>query len=642
MCGICGVVQIGGDSREVVPTEVLDRMTDAMAHRGPNDRGTYEGPGVALGVRRLSIVDVEGGHQPVSSEDERVWAIQNGELYNHDALREALRADGHVFQTRCDTEVLPHLYERFGPGFEARLRGKFAVAVWDVNQRRAVLARDRLGVKPLYYAIVGDLVVFASELKSLLASDLIGRTIDFEAVDAYLTFGYFPTPHTPLTGVSKLRPGHRLVIDERGVREEQYWAYPKPTLARPDRPVEEYAEGLLERLEDSVRARLMSDVSLGAMLSGGIDSSVVVALMARNMTEPVKTFSVAFAESGADNELQDARMVARTFGTDHHELELSLAEETLDLDDLVWHLDEPVSDLSSLGFLALSELASRHVTVALSGQGADELFGGYRKHVAAALAGAWERLPASAQKLGMRVARRGPARLKRPVRTLAAADPATRLLAMSGQFDGGLRAQLARGPLAELDGGAALRAVQASMNGLADDPLAATLYLDGQLALVDDMLHYFDRMSMAHSLEVRVPFLDHELVEYAATIPSAYKVHRLRTRKYVLKEAVRGLIPDAIIERRKIAFFENSARALFRAQLRGVVAEYLLDPNPRYAEFLDRDGVHGLVKQVNGSDGRNGKLLLSILLLEIWLRSFLDRVLGAPAPPARDPLVIAR
>jgi asparagine synthase (glutamine-hydrolysing) len=612
-----------------------------MAHRGPNDRGTFEHPGVALGVRRLSIVDVEGGHQPVSSEDERVWAIQNGELYNHDALREALRADGHAFQTRCDTEVLPHLYERFGPGFEARLRGKFAIAVWDTKQRRAVLARDRLGVKPLYYAIVGDLLVFASELKSLLASRLVDPNLDFEAVDAYLTLGYFPTPSTPLAEVKKLRPGHRLVIDERGVREQRYWAYPTPALDGRRAPVEEYADGLLERLEESVRLRLMSDVPLGAMLSGGIDSSVIVALMARNMAEPVKTFSVAFAESGADNELGDARMVARTFGTDHHELELSLAEETLRLDDLVWHLDEPVADLSSLGFLALSELASRHVTVALSGQGADELFGGYRKHLAAAVAKAWQRLPTSARKLGLLVALRGPARLQRPALTLAAADPSSRLLAMSGQLDAGLRAQLARGPLAELDGGAALRAIRASMNGLADDPLPATLYLDGQLALVDDMLHYFDRMSMAHSLEVRVPFLDHELVEYAATIPSEYKVHRL-TRKYVLKKAARGLIPDQIIERRKIGFFEKSADALLRAQWRGLVADYLLTPDPCYAEFLDRDRVQSLSRQlVDGSDSRNGKLLLSILLLEIWLRSFLDRALGAPALPGRDRLLIA-
>jgi asparagine synthase (glutamine-hydrolysing) len=645
MCGICGVVQIGGEPREVVSPEMLIRMTDAMIHRGPNDEGAYQHPGVALGVRRLSIVDVEGGHQPVTSEDKQVWAIQNGELYNHDVLRSALRVEGHAFLTRCDTEVLPHLYERFGLGFETRLRGKFALAVWDAKERRAVLVRDRLGVKPLYYAIVGDLVVFASELKSLLASNLIAPSVDFEAVDAYLTLGYFPTPSTPLAGVKKLRPGHRLVIDGRGVREEQYWAYPKPNPAptRTRRPVEEYAEGLLERLEDSVRARLMSDVPLGAMLSGGIDSSIVVALMARNMTEPLKTFSVAFAESGADNELEKARMVARTFGTDHHELELSLAEETLELDDLVWHLDEPVSDLSSLGFLALSELASRYVTVALSGQGADELFAGYRKHVAAALAGAWRRLPPSAQKFGLRVAHRGPARLKRPASTLAATDPSTRLLAMSGQFDHGLRADLARGPLAELDGGAALRAVRATINGLEDDPLAATLYLDGQLALVDDMLHYFDRMSMAHSLEVRVPFLDHELVEYAATIPSRHKVHRLRTRKYVLKKAAQGLIPDEIIERRKIAFFENSARALFRAQLRGAVADYLMDPRPRYAEFLDRDGVRRLVRQhVEGSHGRNGKFLLAILLLEIWLRSFLDRALLTPRPPAGVPLVIAR
>jgi asparagine synthase (glutamine-hydrolysing) len=615
-------------------------MTDAMTHRGPNDRGTHRAPGIALGVRRLSIVDVEAGHQPFPNEDGRVWAVQNGELYNHDELRASLRGDGHVFGTRCDTEILPHLYERHAERFAERLRGKFAVAVWDARARRAVLARDRLGVKPLYYARSGDLVVFASELKSLLASGLIAPELDYEAVDAYLTLGFFPTPSTPLAAVSKLRPGHRLVIDEHGVREEQYWAYPTPTLERPARPVQEYAERLLGLLEESVRLRLMSDVPLGAMLSGGIDSSVIVALMARNMSEPVKTFSVGFAEDAEGNELADARLVAETFGTDHHELELSFAEQTIDLEDLVWFLDEPLADLSSLGFLALSELAARHVTVALSGQGADELVGGYRKHEAAAIASAYRRLPKPLQKLGVGLALRGPARLKRPARTLAADDAATRLLAMSGHLDIEFKSRIARGPLAELDGRAAQRAVEACMNGFPDDPLPATLYLDGQLALVDDMLHYFDRASMAHSLEVRVPFLDHELVEYCATIPSAYKVRRLHTRKYVLKTAVRGLIPDRIIDKPKVGFFSTAVDGWFRAQTRGVIADYLLAPSPHYAELLDRRAVEQLVRRhADGTDTRHAQLLLSILMLEVWLSSFRARAAASAPASVRDRVV---
>src|SRR4051794_13126059 len=308
MCGICGVVQVGGEPREVIEPDVLDRMTDAMTHRGPNDRGTYVEPGIALGVRRLSIVDVAGGHQPFSTEDRSVWAVQNGELYNHDDVRHDLERRGHRFTSRCDTEILPHLYEEVGPEFPERLRGKFGIAVWDGRRRRAVVARDRLGVKPMYYAQVGDLVVFASELKSVLASGLVDFDLDYDAIDAYMTLGFVPGPLTPLAGVRKLMPGERMIVDRRGVRLERYWSYPEPD-PDPSLSEDEFAEGLLERLEEARRPRLMSDVPLGAMLSGGLDSSLIVALMARNMAEPVKTFSIGFEEDGDDSELGDARYV---------------------------------------------------------------------------------------------------------------------------------------------------------------------------------------------------------------------------------------------------------------------------------------------------------------------------------------------
>jgi asparagine synthase (glutamine-hydrolysing) len=641
MCGICGVMRLDRETGPAIDPASLARMNDAMVHRGPNDSGTYAAPGVALGARRLSIVDVAGGHQPFTSEDGRIWAVQNGELYNHLPLRGQLSRDGHRFRSRCDTEVIPHLYERYGPKFAEHLRGKFAIALWDERDMRGVLVRDRLGIKPLYYAFADKRLVFASELKSLLASGLVEPELDYEAIDAFLTLGFFPGPQTPLKGVAKLPPGHRLVVDDAGVRLEQYWAYPRPTLEGPTKSVDEYQEQLLAELEESVRLRLMSDVPLGAMLSGGIDSSLIVALMARNMSEPVKTFSVGFAEAGAGNELPDARLVADTFGADHHELELSFAEQNVDLEQLVWHLDEPLSDLSSLGFLALSELASRHVTVALSGQGADELLGGYRKHRAAAIASAWHRLPSPLRSLGLAVAQHGPARLGRPVRTLAAGDAATRLLAMSGHVHGGMRRDLMRGPLAELDGNAARRAVNACMDGFPDDPLPATLYLDGQLALVDDMLHYFDRASMAHSLEVRVPFLDHHVVEYCATIPSALKVRRLNQTKWLLKRASRGLIPDRIIDKPKVGFFNAAVDGWFRAQTKGAIGDYLLDPNPRYGELLDRQAVGALVQaHVDGTDTSNADLLLSILMLEVWLSSYLPRALSAPAP-ARERIVAA-
>jgi asparagine synthase (glutamine-hydrolysing) len=615
---------------------VLDRMTDAMTHRGPNDRGTYAADGIALGVRRLSIVDVQGGHQPFANEDGSVWAIQNGELYNHDDVRSRLDGAGHSFRTRCDTEVIPHLYEDVGSAFPEHLRGKFGIALWDGRERRAVIARDRLGVKPLYYADLGDVLVFASELKSLMASGLVGTKLDYAAIDAFLTLGFVPGPLTPLAAVRKLMPGHRLIVDSHGVRAERYWEYPKP--APVEMSLEEASERLLASLDESVRLRLMSDVPLGAMLSGGIDSSVIVALMARHMSEPVKTFSVGFAEAGEGNELADARFVADVFGTDHHELELSFAEQAIDLADLVWHMDEPLADLSSLGFLALSELAAKEVTVALSGQGADELLGGYRKHRAAAIAGRWEALPGALRRPGNALLRTVPGG-GRASRTLLADDPVERLLAASGRLDPALRSELVCGPLAELDGNAASRIARERLGDVAGEPLDAALYLDGQLGLVDDMLHYFDRASMAHSLEVRVPFLDHELVQLCATIPARHKVRRLET-KHVLKHAVRGLIPDRIIDKRKIGFFHTAVDEWFRAQTRGAISDYLLGPNPRYAEVLDRAAVEKLVQgHASGTDTRNGRVLLSVLMLEVWLSSYLPRSLASDQP-ARESVTV--
>jgi asparagine synthase (glutamine-hydrolysing) len=632
MCGICGVVQVSDEPRPVVDLEVLDRMTDVLAHRGPDDRGTYRADGVALGVRRLSIVDVEGGHQPLANEDETVWAIQNGELYNHPELRRDLVSGGHRFSTRCDTEVIPHVYERDGIAFPEALRGKFGIAVWDERRRRAVLARDRLGVKPLYYTQVEDLLVFASELKGVLASGLVEPVLDYEAIDAYLTFGFIPGPLTPLAGVFKLLPGHLLIVTPGDVRIERYWAFPKPSPDSPRRSVPEYTEGLRDVLEDSVRTRLMSDVPLGAMLSGGLDSSLVVAMMARNSADPVKTFSVGFAEDHDFNELADARHVANALGTDHHELELSFADETVDLEELVWHLDEPIASLSTLGMLALSSLAAEHVKVAQCGQGADELLGGYERHRNAALAERWGRLPRPVRAIGERTLGMSRSeRVQRGRKILIAQDPVTRMLAMYGEFDG-LVSQFVRGPMAHRSGQAARRAASERLDGMSDEPLAETLYLDGQLALVDDMLHYFDRTSMARSLEVRVPFLDHHVVEYCATIPSDLKVHRL-TKKYLLKRAARGLVPDRIIDKPKIGFFHKAVDGWIETQAEGSISRYLLSRQPRYAEFLDPTAVRSLVgRHVEGVDRRYVRLILLILILEIWLSTYLPRALRPPRP----------
>jgi asparagine synthase (glutamine-hydrolysing) len=612
----------------VIETHVLERMTDRLRHRGPDDRGTFEAPGAALGVRRLSIVDVAGGHQPVSDESQRIWAIQNGELYNHEGIRRSLIERGHELRSRCDTEILPHLYEEVGDRLPQEIHGKFALATWDSTRHRGLIARDRLGVKPLYYSVVDDLLVFASELKSLLASGLIETTLDYEAIDVYLTLGYFPGRTTPLAGVRKLLPGHRLVVDG-GVREEQYWAYPQPA-PEPRLDAPEAADRLLFELERAVRDRLMSDVPIGAMLSGGLDSSVVVALMARNMTEPVKTFSVGFSEAGEANELPHARQVASALGTEHHEVELSVHDELTSLEDLVWALDEPVADLSALGFEAISALASTEVTVALSGQGADELFAGYPRYVRAAVVQRARWLPRALVLVGARTIAPIGDRWARFASALRAEDPASRYLALRAPFvSEELRRSLVREPIGTTHE-RALQAVAAFANGLPDRPLAAAQYLDAQLGLVDDMLHYFDRMSMAHSLEVRVPFLDHRLVEFAALVPDRLKIGTRLETKVVLRRAAAGLVPDFVLERPKVGFFSPMVSRWLASQLDRHAPRYLLGQDTRIAELVDSTVVRDLV----ASPSSHGEPLYALLVLEVWLSSFLPRALQSDAPSA--------
>ena len=626
MCGIAGAFAMDGRSEPPLDPLVLERMTAIIRHRGPDDDGFVHGPGMSLGARRLSIIDVEGGHQPLSDERGQVWAAQNGEIYNHVELRNELRAEGHVFRSRCDTEVLPHLYERDGAALCERLHGKFAVAIWDTRERRGILARDRLGVKPLYYAAVDDLVVFGSELKSVIASGLVSDELDPEALAAYLMLGYVPGPMTPLKDVRKLLPGERLIVGGGRIRSERYWRYPAPD---PDftPSVEEWAERLASELDDAVRMRMMSDVPLGALLSGGLDSSLVVALMARHSDRPVKTFSVGFAGVGKANELPDARRVAAHLGTEHHELELSLASPTDVIERLVWHMDEPVRDLSAYGLLALSDLAAQEITVALSGQGADELFGGYRKHRVASLAATWLRLPPAVRAPLAAVGRRGPGEIRRLAVALQSPDPVSRLLASSGLLRPDLRDGLFAGALAE-QADAARHAAARHLDGAAQaTPLAALLHLDAQLALVDDMLHYFDRASMAHSLEVRVPFLDHTLVETCARMPDSVKV-RPRQTKHVLRVAAKGIVPDFVLSKPKLGFLASTGRWL-AADDAAVVERTLRAPDARYAEILDRSIVEQHIREWRAGAGDRSEFLLAVVMLEVWLSSYLPRSLAA-------------
>jgi asparagine synthase (glutamine-hydrolysing) len=613
-------VQVRGETRAAVDLATLRSMTSTMRHRGPDDAGYHVADRVAIGVRRLSIIDLVDGHQPFANERGTVVAAQNGELYNHDAIRRRLERDGHVFTSRCDTEILPHLYEAEGDDMPQSLIGMFAFAVWDAERQRALLVRDRLGKKPLYYAEVGDVLVFGSELKAVLASGLVPTDLDLEALDLLLALGFVPGPRTLLRHVRKLLPGHRLVVEHDRVKVEQYWRFPGSGAERLSRSESEWQEELIDLLRDAVRLRLMSDVPLGAMLSGGLDSSLIVALMAAESTRPVQTFSVGF--SGVpDNELAVARETARALGTEHHELELSL-DDPVDVEALIWSLDEPIADLSAIGFTALSQLTARHVTVALSGQGADELLAGYDRYRQVAAIERWSRAPASVRRAVAAAAVVGPARIRRGTAAAAADDPVVAGTIARSEWLETIRSRSARGGLEDVRPSLLETALADRLDGAPRDGLARALVLDAQLSLVDDMLHYFDRTSMAHSLEVRVPFLDHRLVELCARMPVSLKLSG-GTTKAILRSAARGLVPENVLNRPKVGFFSSAVGHWFDRQIGGEIVDRLLDPAARFATYVDQKEVEQLLRH-RGSY-RSSKLLLTLLMLEVWLDSYLPR-----------------
>jgi asparagine synthase (glutamine-hydrolysing) len=573
MCGICGLASVDGASSP--DRAALEAMSETMVHRGPDSDGVLvEGP-VGLAVRRLSIIDLEGGDQPIGNEDRSIHVVQNGEIYNYRELRAELERRGHRFSSRSDTEVLVHLYEERGPRFVDELRGMFAVAVWDSRRRRLVLARDRFGIKPLYYRIAGATLSFASELKALFAQPGFQRQIDFDALEAYLAFNSIPAPLTIFSGVRKLPAGHLLTWEGSEPQLERY-ARPRPVPAAEVRPEgdEELAAELRERLRDSVRAHLVADVPVGVLLSGGIDSSVLTALAASESAERVSTFSIGFEESSFD-ELSAARLVAEHYGTDHHELVLRPDAVEL-LPRLVEAFDEPFADSSALPTYLVSELAAGTVKVAISGEGGDELFGGYYTYVAdqiaprlapaaKALRGVVERLPSSSAKASLDY------KAKRFVRG-AHLPPLERHHAWKEIFSDDARAELvARRRDGISDPLDLYRARYGETEGA--EPLARLQDLDLGIYLVDDLLVKTDRASMAHSLEARVPFCDPAVAELALALPTAKKVRGF-AKKRLLRRAVAPLLPRSIARARKRGFSVPMA-AWLRGELEPFAREVL-------------------------------------------------------------------
>jgi asparagine synthase (glutamine-hydrolysing) len=628
VCGISGIATTNG----AVDADQVAAMSGTLAHRGPDSSGLFSDGVAALAARRLSIIDLETGDQPIANEDETVHVVQNGEIYNYRELRRELERAGHRFRTHADTEVLVHLYEQHGEGFAARLRGMFAIAIWDAPRRRLVLARDRFGIKPLYYRDEGGQLSFASELRALPRGE-----IDLDAVEAFLAFNSIPAPLTIFRDARKLPAGQVLVRDERGTRLERF-ARPAPVPVDELRDDEEaeLVEELRARLRDSVRAHLVSDVPVGVLLSGGVDSALLAALAAQESSEPLRTFSIGFAERSFD-ELEDARRVASRYGTEHRELVLR-PDAALLLPALADAFDEPFADSSALPTYLVSELAASDVKVALSGEGGDELFGGYYTYAADLLANRFgglaklvrplvERLPTSTAKASFDY------KAKRFVRA-AHLPPLERHHGWKEIFSADARAELT-GRESDFDPVDLLRARFAETEGA--DELARLQDVDLGIYLVDDLLVKTDRASMAHSLEARVPYLDTVVTNMALALPTRHKVRGL-SKKVLLRKAAAPLLPGEIVNGKKRGFSIPAA-----AWLRGELEPFARDTlSPQMLErqgYFRPDVVQRLLDEhVEGREDCS-RQLWGLLAFTLWHQQHVERT---PQQPRRPEVLVER
>jgi asparagine synthase (glutamine-hydrolysing) len=647
MCGIAGIV--ASDALHADERARVQMMRDVIAHRGPDGAGIHSDEHAALGHRRLSIVDLAGGHQPLANEDDSIWIVYNGEIYNHADVRRELESAGHHYRTRSDTETIVHAYEQWGDACVERLRGMFAFAVWDAPRRRLLLARDRLGVKPLYWALSQGRLLFASEIKSILQSGLVAAEADETRLPEQLSTRSLAGPETLFKGIYRLLPGHTAVFQDGAIRTRRYWDVP---VGHPDADGNRMSERdavqrFRELLEESVRLRLMADVPLGMFLSGGLDSSAIAALMARMIDRPLQTFSVAFRER-AFSELDYARQVSRAIRADAHEVVIDERQFFGALPRLIWHEDEPIAHPSSVPLYFVSELASKHVKVVLTGEGSDELLAGYGKYPRAVanwhageLYGA---VPAPLRRwIASSVVPRLPGRVQRYASRSFLARPVTSEALFFDNFaaiglDGQrslLRARFAAMATPEHAYGPS-RQYFDTPNGRST-VLDRLLYSDLKTYLVE-LLMKQDQMSMAASIESRVPFLDHKLVEFAAALPDRLKLRGFKT-KWILREAVREIVPPRILSRRKMGF-PVPFDVWMRGAWNGVARDVLLDSRSRQRGIIDPAAVGRLIDAHRSGKSNGSDAIWTLLNLELWYRTFIDgdgvQTLSVAPPPAID------
>ena len=625
MCGIHGIVYLDGTP---VDPALLSGMGRVTMHRGPDDEGVHADGACAIGMRRLSIIDLAGGHQPLSNADGTLWVVCNGEIYNFRELRSELVARGHGFKTGSDSEVIIHGYAEWGDDFIHRLNGMFGFALWDARRRRLVIGRDRLGVKPIYVYRDARRLAFASEAKALLALPGVAAEIDRTALHSYLNLGYVAAPQSIFRGITKLPPATVLSVEGARVEQRRYWRVPDETDRGPGE--REWIERIRVRLEESVRMQMVSDVPIGAFLSGGVDSSTVVGFMAAHSNQPIRTYAIGFEGTAADdyyNELPYARRVAELFHTDHHEIVVRPDVVAL-LPRLLWHMDEPLSDTAFITTYLVSEFARREVTVILSGVGGDELFGGYRRYLGNHYQAYFDRLPAWARRAASAVGEHLPSDRHSPLLNLSRLAKGF-LEGADLPFEDRYRAYVQVFPADEVrrllraDGAAGPDAIgEAFEHALGEDALNRMLAVDAETQLPDDLLMLTDKMSMTVSLECRVPLLDHELVELAARMPQEVKIRGGRL-KHAMKEAVSGLLPRDILERKKRGFGTPMGAWLkqdLAPLLRGLLSETVV----RERGLFHFPEVQALIAahEANRVDGTDR--LLALLNLEIWSRLYLD------------------
>ena len=639
MCGIAGILNY--DPQSAASGSLLAEMLGDIVHRGPDDQGTWIDGQLAMGMRRLSIIDLEGGHQPIFDESGRYGIVFNGEIYNYRELRLELQARGHQFRTQSDTEVVVHLYEEEGVECLRYLRGMFALAIWDRQARTLFVARDRLGIKPLYYALPGNSIVFGSEIKSLLRHPQIDARLDRLSLGQYLSLKYVASPRTMFEDIRSLPPGHFFVVRDGKMTISPYWDL---SFVETEQGIseQEYADRLLELLRESVRLRLRSDVPFGAFLSGGIDSSLIVALMSEQLDEPVRTFTVGFDGDGSrDDELPYARQVARRFRCEAHEILVTSRDFVDQAESVIWHLDQPIADQATVATFMVARLARQHVKMVLTGEGGDELFAGYARYAGERWAPLLGMLPefarASVRHLLPSVP--GLRRQKIALHALSLRDEAQRLANWFPLFNDDMKRRIATAAL-QRDWDALASPFAACLARTnARQPLNRMLYVDTKYWLPDYLLLRGDKLTMAHSLEGRVPLLDHQVVEFAATLPVRMKL-RGGVRKYLLKRVAKSLLPDSIINRPKQGFPIPIGKWL-AGEANEMLHDLLADSTLRQRQLFEPREVQRLIVQHESGFADHAALLWGLMSVEIWLRQFAD---GRPARgdhrPARSDMAV--